>query len=657
MKVEHLFGKRRIEKDAKEDVGFMLTNKNGSYAFLREKPTSRYEGIFLFDGKNMYRLIESINAINGGAVKKIKNHFYFAEQERENITEKFFMPVHYSSLIYELSNENEISIVLDCKDSYDNDEFGRHYDIFEEKGCIIAKFTKRADGKANSIDGMEQYTLYLAIKPDKMDYKKIGSWIKRDYAFDEKRNSMPYSRYVFEALQLKGKIFVMAMSKDKNGAIKDALGIFKNLEGIKKNEETAFSNAFLQNPSIKKVIQNRKISNEIKMAYASALNSLQSLAIGNANSQICGIFAGLPWFFQFWSRDEAISLKALSKIDYQLAKKIIMGRMRMIQNDGRLPNIYYQGNYKTNADAIGWLFKMALGFCNEAKKNLIVLEQLKAKISSLKNRKIKRKKIIMMLNSISGILNAKEMENKSLVNSYAIAIQQSIKEMMANYAKDGLMYNSNKDTWMDTDFDGNGRKGFCIEIQSLALEMHKAAFHATKKNSFEESEKIIKEKVLEKFWNGNLLKDNLSDSIIRANAFIAHHIYPELLNNDEWERCFEILLQNLWLEFGVSTIDKSNPLFTAKHTGEFAKSYHLGDSWFWINNLAAISLFKINKKKFKEKITKIINASAEEILWKGIIGAHSELSSAESLNSEGCLNQSWSNAMFVEAIDVIANKT
>ena len=65
---------------------------------------------------------------------------------------------------------------------------------------------------------------------------------------------------------------------------------------------------------------------------------------------------------------------------------------------------------------------------------------------------------------------------------------------------------------------------------------------------------------------------------------------------------------------------------------------------------------KINNKKYKKNIEKILQASTQEILWGGIIGAHSELSSAESLNSEGCLNQSWSNAMYVELIDSLSQK-
>ena len=90
-----------------------------------------------------------------------------------------------------------------------------------------------------------------------------------------------------------------------------------------------------------------------------------------------------------------------------------------------------------------------------------------------------------------------------------------------------------------------------------------------------------------------------------------------------------------------------------EHTGQGGESYHHGDSWFWLNSLAALSLHRIDKKRFKGNIEKIVHASAQEILWSGALGCHAELSSAKKLESRGCFNQAWSNAMFIELIDEI----
>ena len=92
-------------------------------------------------------------------------------------------------------------------------------------------------------------------------------------------------------------------------------------------------------------------------------------------------------------------------------------------------------------------------------------------------------------------------------------------------------------------------------------------------------------------------------------------------------------------------------MFTDTNTGENSQSYHRGDSWFWLNNLAAIQLNRTNPKKFQKYIQKIISASTEDILWKGCAGCASEISSAKELSSHGCFNQAWSNAMYMELID------
>ena len=209
--------------------------------------------------------------------------------------------------------------------------------------------------------------------------------------------------------------------------------------------------------------------------------------------------------------------------------------------------------------------------------------------------------------------------------------------------------NGPQETWMDTVWGNDTRSGARIEIQALRLSMYRLAYELSGKDEFKELEQKLKEKVREKFWNGNILADGLDDWTIRPNLFIAAYIYPELLSKDEWSKCFETALPKLWLEWGgLATIDKDNPLFCDNYTGENHQSYHRGDSWFWINNLAAIVMARVDRKLFGNYIDQILDASANDILYQGFIGHHSELSSASEQKSEGCLCQAWSSAMFVE---------
>jgi glycogen debranching enzyme len=169
-----------------------------------------------------------------------------------------------------------------------------------------------------------------------------------------------------------------------------------------------------------------------------------------------------------------------------------------------------------------------------------------------------------------------------------------------------------------------------------------------------ELENLTKEKVKQVFFDGNILKDGKDASTIRPNIFLAYYLYPDLLSNEDWEKVFDNSFPKLWLDWGgITTIQKDSPLFCREYTGEDNKSYHRGDSWFYINNITAMCLYKLNKEKYKEYIHEIINASTQDILYNGIIGRPSELSSASSLKAEASLFQLWSAATYAELMDLL----
>ena len=78
---------------------------------------------------------------------------------------------------------------------------------------------------------------------------------------------------------------------------------------------------------------------------------------------------------------------------------------------------------------------------------------------------------------------------------------------------------------------------------------------------------------------------------------------------------------------------------------------HSGDSWFWINNLAALVMARVDNVAYNVRIDQILKASTQELLWQGALGSCSEVSSANALQSEGCYNQAWSNASYLELLE------
>jgi len=592
MKIVYEIGKKKISSNA-EKANFILSNKKGGYFSLSDSPKSRYQGFFFMDDLRMFKTVENIELVNNAKTDNKINEICYdlikIKRKRKGIIETLFMPNNFNSLVYELNKKSDILIYLDVKESYDNDEGGRFYDIFEEKNKVVIKFTKKKNE-------LEQFVIYSVVKADKLSYEKVNRWVKREYELDKNRNSPPYERYVYNALKLNAKRIVISCSKNKDRALKEADFIFKNLYKTKK---LAGLN--------KKIRFNKKIKNkELDISYNCAVNSLDKLHVSVDHTK--GILAGLPWFFQFWNRDEFISLKALILIDkIRETKGILLNQLKGIKTNGRMLD-RYPNPVMESVDATGWLF-------------VRIMDLLERKKLSQKEKKIVRERLEFCIGAL-----------------------------LKNYSKNGLIYCNKKESWMDT----IDREGFNIEIQALQLCMYKLLNKLDGGKFSKYLEEKMRRDIRKYFWDGKLLLDNLNDRVIRPNVFIAAYLYPELLTKGEWTRCFERVLPKLWLKWGgLASVDKDSPYFIERHTGENNRSYHNGDSWFWINNIAAIVMYRTDKSRFKDYIAKIIEASTKEILWKGALGCSAELSSASSLQSEGCWLQAWSNATYVELIDEI----
>ena len=374
----------------------------------------------------------------------------------------------------------------------------------------------------------------------------------------------------------------------------------KDLKQAKKDAKDIFKKHRPKRPKPKSIAENQ----EVNLAYNAAIHSLDSLMVDGR------IFAGLPWFFQFWTRDEAISVGALIKQKrIKEAKDIIMKELSLVQKNGRLAN-RDPGTDTGSADATGWA--------------LLRLSQI------VKEQKLDESETIFLKAKLEYILS----------------------KILDVYVNNELVYNKAQETWMDTTINGDDtREGARIEIQALQLALYKFVYELSGQEHFLELAMRLKEAIKNHFWNKEMLADGFEDYTIRPNIFIAYYSYPEILTDDEWKTCFDNALDKLWLHWGgLSTIDREHRWFQPNHTGQNNVSYHRGDSWYWINNLAAICMNRLDKEHYKDKIEKIVEASTHELLWMGAIGSHSEISSASHLESRGCFAQAWSLAMYIEMI-------
>lgn len=554
MRIKHFLNKNLIrEKDIYPD-SFLISNKKGDYLWVKDYPESRYEGWFCRFSNNLYRIIESIEVDDRGKLIELENNFNCIKKKWENVTETFYLQKNNNVFSYTLSKDKKINVFFDVRESYSSEE-PSDFNVQKINEFIVLNFDNG---------------LYLAMKGS--NEKVIKNKINRHYKYDKERKSPPFDRNVYLGISFYGKelLFITAQSK-------------KEIELLIKNEYS------------KETIK----SDEKDISTMCAKLSLDNL--------ICeeeGILAGLPWFFHFWQRDEAISLKSAIEINPIIGKKIIFRLLESHSKKGPRGVV--------NVDAIGWVFQR--------------------------------------INELIYIFNSRE---KAIIKTY---LNKYIEESLWNSTESGFAINKSHETWMDT----LSRSGARIEMQAMRLNAYNLAsvlsIRGKEKEIYDNLELELKQKTKDIFFDGENLydgycpKEKVLEKTITPNIFIAAYIYPSLLTEKEWCLVFDNALENLWLEWGgLSSISKENKFFHKSHTGEVAESYHQGDSWFFLNNLAAIVLYCFNKKKYRKYIQKILDASEEEILWKGAVGCHAEVSSANSLESNGCVNQAWSSAMYLEA--------
>jgi len=639
-----------------------VTNFNGWYNLITLKNKHEYD---------MYKCIENIyfTDAQNNVLKpeEIVNGFNYSKRLYNDASETFVLTK--DGLIADFTaDHSSINIDLDFREIFDFDDKGRIYRIYKEKmlghleydksdgkthaqhddSVLIIEYNKYFDDDLSNIDKK----FFLAIFGVDESYEMPNRWEKKSYAYDSSRHSRS-EFYVYKALKIlckKNIRLLFSFSDNKERAISKILDMILNNE-LNNDLFAGYAEKLEHKFKISELSDNKRA-----FAYVNSIHALEGLSVHlTLSKKISGLWAGLPWFFQFWARDELISVNSLVlERKYEFAKEILFRHLEEIGSDGRLSNIYPPGGLGSS-DAIGWLFKRLDDLVQQLQDNKLLGDYF-----SLYDLKYVKEKV-----------------------SYAI------KQVYKNYLHDDLIYNAPLETWMDTSYKESGyetdlREGFRIEIQALFLEMlsFSSKLDELLANKFVKKqdklvsvghtnidcikiERDLRDHVRERF----LIKDVKGEVILndgygcsyhdtaRPNIFLSYYLYPALLSDQEWEKVFDDSLEKLWCEWkldedliggGLSTIDKNHVLYQPNYTGQNNKSYHRGDSWFFINNIVAICLSRLNKKKYVDFIEKIMNASTEDVLFSGFIGYASELSSSAIYKPGGCFAQTWSIATFIE---------
>ena len=602
MKIINQYKNTKTEKSVENVGSLILGNDFGNYFYLSEEET-RYQGFYFADSNNydrkpnVYKIIDEIKILGRDEIVEVKNNFFKVVREsKDGMTEDYFIPDGHNALCLKTGKKAEAEVVLDIRHPYDSRQLGRFYEVEVREDHLIVKYTKRRDWKEDNLGDKKEFGLFLAVKTDKDSFTKIGEFFSKYYSKDRKRNSYPCDRYVFRAFRMTFKKAVFAVGKTKKGAIEEADEVFKNWDKLYKKTRDEHSD--LNVPEI--------TDTEIRVACLCAQNSIRTLISKN---KYAGAYAGIPWFFQYWHRDEAISLSQIYKLDKKVAEDIIMSQLdSVIDRDCFCKQRFPESVQETqSADAIGILARE----CFEIFKS----------------------------NRISKFFRA------DVVKKFEKIVPKILNERM----QDGLVKNYAQETWMDS----IDRDGFRIEVQAGILALYKFLYLETDNDQYRILLEDLEREVVKRFYRGEMLWDCADSGTTRPNVFLAYHLYPELLLPEKWEKCFDKILPELYLEWGgIASLSQVDSRFIGKDTGEGSLSYHNGDSWYFMNNLTASVLYRINPVKYSEYINEIMDASTNEILYMGAIGHHAEISSAMCQESLGCEAQLWSSAMYLGFFDV-----
>ena len=521
-------------------------------------------------------------------------------------------------MIYEIFNfEGEVSIDLDMKKQNDYSKWGREYQTYKKNDHVFVKYKK-----VNEEDG-SKYEFYLGIKAVNFSYDMINEWTRKEY-FYSKLRSAEFEEYVYRLMKVK----IMSSKRIIIGYGLSEDEVVSQIDLLEKHQDELEN--FDKNISSDLIVDcdfEKPISQDVSLAYKLSKNAIykflnKNLEKGNLKE---GAFAGFPWFANVWTRDDLVGLRAfINNGEDAFVKERLYYYLDLIDfNEGVLPRIEQPGSLGS-PDSVFWLAKRFIDF-------IFYLEEKDSlkKVFSMNELNMIYAKLHSAFNKITEKFWDKENE---------------------------LIKVKNGDSWMDTinvNFPLDIQVQYLEFVSSLAIL---ASLLGRKDDAtmFLDLEDSMAGKIRQTYYRNSRLFAEAFEDRVSSNVFLTYYIYPDLFLQKTWEIIFDNALKELLTSWGgISSLSKKDSRFQANYTGENNMSYHNGDSWFWINNIAALAMDDLNEQKYRGNIRKILISSTRDILKMGTIGFASEISSASALKSEGCQAQFWSSSTYIEMVEKI----
>lgn len=345
-----------------------------------------------------------------------------------------------------------------------------------------------------------------------------------------------------------------------------------------------------------------------------------------------GIYAGLPWFNEYWGRDEFISFPGAILVSgqFETGRKILKSFAMFQERDssskffGRVPNIVNPQNIDYHTT-------------DGTPRFIIELENY-VKYSG--DTSIIRELYSTVVNSIEGAL-------KHWVD------------------KKGYLLHEDNETWMDArdqnlkPYSPRGSRANDIQAlwyNQLQAGIYFARFMCDRLNADKWS--LIAAKVKRNFeydfrsekypfLADRLTKEGEVDFTLRPNQLFAF----DMIEDDDFKSgAIRTVWNELVYPWGVATLDKKNRFFHPFHlANEYHKdeAYHNGTIWPWLNGIAMQRMIEAEEYETSFKLFKNMNWQALNL---GVVGGISENLDAYPHSGmcwpklTGTYLQAWSNA-------------
>lgn len=350
------------------------------------------------------------------------------------------------------------------------------------------------------------------------------------------------------------------------------------------------------------------------------------------NQQGRGIYAGLPWFNEYWGRDMFISMPGATLIngEFDVTRNILSDFSRLQDIDPKSPTL---GRIPNRANVDGILYNTTDG----------------------------TPRFVMQVADY-----VRYSGDTAFIREIYPAVSRSITASIALFTdENGYLCHADADTWMDVKrkgIPGSPRGNRANDIQALWYnQLIDGAYMARYMGDdlvaleWETRANMLRENFVKDFCDttnyliiDHLNADGSRDMQVRPNQL---YTYELIGNNDFCRQVTRRVWEELVYPWGVGSLSQLDDDFHPQHENwhyyHKDDAYHNGTVWLWNNGHAMQRMIEMGQPDIAWQLFRNMNRQA---LAQGAIGSLSENADAHPregatwANRSGTFLQAWSNA-------------